>query len=105
MPFYKEQPGQHRDANHNELVEAIVAEFDRQEGDGPVIIQEAVQASDRLHVFVIWDRFRNVREEHRSAAILDAYQQHFGEETMLRVAIAMGLTQAEADAMGIAPRA
>lgn len=104
MPFFREKPGQDRDAKHGELVKALIKEFDREQGDGPVIIEEPVQASDLLHVYVIWDRFRDVREEHRSAAILDAYQQQFGEETMKRVSIAMGLTQAEADAMGIPPR-
>ncbi|MCK4658901.1 MAG: hypothetical protein KAV82_05205 [Phycisphaerae bacterium] len=106
MPFYnyEKQPRQNRDPKHAELVRLLVEEIRLGEaGKGPVIMHEQLQGSDRLHVYVIWDRWDSVRDEHRAAAILDAYKEHFGEEIMQRVSIALGLTQEEADAMGIAP--
>lgn len=101
MPFY-DDPNREHDQNHEEMVRLLVEEIGQgRAGTGPQIIQQQVQGSDRLHVYVIWDRWPGVLEEHRSAAILDAYREHFGESTMSRVSIAMGLTPAEAEAMGI----
>ena len=46
-------------------------------------------------------RPEGAEEEHRSAAILDAYEQAKGKDTMMKISIAMGVTQAEADRLGI----
>lgn len=102
MPFYTHKRTHARDPNHAELVSLLVKEITGgATNQGPTIIQEEVQGSDRLHVYVIWDEWGSVRDEHRASAILDAYKEAFDEETMQRVSIALGLTQEEADAMGI----
>jgi hypothetical protein len=103
MVFIARKPGSERHANHTQWVAQLTIECDQRTATdtGPIVIEEQVQGSDRLHVFAIWDEWREASEEHRSAAILDAYEQARGQEVAARVAVAMGLTKDEATAMGI----
>lgn len=102
MPYKSIGPRADVDANHAELVKELVEEMQLgDKGTGPVIVEQPVKT--RLHVYVLWHKWDGVREEHRSAAILDAYKEHFGEEKMRSVSIAMGLTGSEAKSLGIDP--
>lgn len=66
----------------------------------PEIIEEQSRIADRLHVYVIWSGWSGVRDDHRSAAILDAYERKLGREYALRIVVALGLTPEEANLMG-----
>ncbi len=103
MAFIRRAPGSKQHKNHDKWVAQLKLECDETTATetGPTIVEEQVQGSDRLHVFAIWDEWRDAPEEQRSAAILDAYEQARGKEVAALVAIAMGLTRDEADAMGI----
>jgi len=104
MSYIKRSPRRELDPSHDELVKSLVDEIAAgPTGTGPRIIEEAVHGSDRLHVYVDWDDWKNVKEEHRSAAILDAYRQApgLGDDAVRRVTIAMGLTSEESKALGI----
>ena len=106
MPYYDiDEPHRDLDPRHDELVKLLVAEMDKgAEGTGPTIIDQRVMNSDRRHVYVIWDDWKDVVEDHRSAAILDAYGEKHGKEQMLKVSIAMGLTSQESEALGISAK-
>lgn len=102
MPHYhKAEPKKERHHDHDELVRLLVVEMQSGTKSGPTIIDEEVPPSNHLHVYVIWKRWEGVKEEERGAIILDAYKKHFGDKTMLRISIAMGLTPAEDETMGI----
>ena len=108
MAYVKRQRQRNQDPNHEYLVGCLVKEFSKKmsqlalatESD-PVIIEEQMRNSDRLQVYVIWAAWSDVQEEHRSAAILDAYERHFRQVYASRIVIALGLTPPEAKKLGI----
>jgi hypothetical protein len=67
----------------------------------PVIIEEQLPRSNRLRVYVKWARWSGIREDHRTAAILDAYERNLGPEYAKRIVIALGLTPDEANELGV----
>lgn len=109
MPYTKRQPRRDLDPDHEQLVQALVQEFKQRSlvrdainyGQLPVIIEEQMRGSDRLRVYVIWPRWSTVREDHRSEAILDAYEREQGREVARRIVIALGLTPDEAKELGV----
>lgn len=113
MPYYSRKPKSQTDARHTVLVKALVGELKKGPTTGPgggvavqnapVIIEEAMSPGQSVHVYVIWDEWASVTEEHRSAAILDAYDEAKGKTAMMNISIAMGLTPTEADRLGIKP--
>ncbi len=102
MPYKTEGPRREVHPDHAQFVDTLVEEMRLgDKGNGPDILEQRVRNSDRLHVYVIWNKWADVREEQRSAAILDAYTRHFGDEKMRQMSIAMGLTPDEAKSLGI----
>ena len=102
MPYRTEKPRRDVHPDHAQFDDTLVEEMKLGEnGNGPDIIEQQVRNSNRTHVYVIWNGWAGVREEQRSAAILDAYTRHFGDERMRRVSIAMGLTPDEVQSLGI----
>ncbi len=87
------------DDSHPELVEELarVMREDKPEGppDEPEVQIEKIRFSDNLHVTVIWDKWKDVGLEERGRMILAAMGEAWGEQEMLRVTLAMGLTRAE----------
>lgn len=86
------------------LVRALTAELRRGATTGspsaPEIIEEE-QRGNNLHVTVLWDAWASVPHEDRGRAIMDAYQQ-IRPDDLLRISVAMGLTHAEAERLGVA---
>ncbi|MGI4789989.1 MAG: hypothetical protein ACRYFS_14205 [Janthinobacterium lividum] len=69
--------------------------------DAPMIIEEQMPYSDRIHVTVIWDRWAETAPEDRSRVILDAYERVRGSESILNLSAALGLTHADAKNLGV----
>jgi hypothetical protein len=88
---------------HAELVAELVRHL--QGGPGlpemPRIIEEDDALSKTTRVYVLWDEWGSVTERERSEIILEAYQQAFDQQTMLRITVAMGVTPAEAASLGL----
>lgn len=113
MPYYSRPARRHTDQRHVQLVNALVAELksgpttcpagEPDPAFDPIIIEEPVPPGPSVNVYVIWIEWGTVTEEHRSAAILDAYKDAKGQDAMLNISIAMGLTPTEADRLGIKP--
>lgn len=82
------------------LVTKLERELDGRSKTGPRIIEEE-QFGNRLHVTVIWDDWKALPPEERGRAIMDAYD-HVRHADVLRITIALGLTPAEAERLGIA---
>jgi len=87
------------------FVEDIARELreEKSEGspDAPLIIEEVVRNSRRIHVTVIWDRWAQVVPEERSRMILEAYEIVRGPGTFLTLTSALGLTHADAKKLGV----
>ena len=75
----------------------------RPDGDpaAPLIIEEKMRLSDRIHVTVIWDLWGEVAPEDRSRIILDAYERVRGASAILTLSAALGLTHANAKKVGV----
>jgi hypothetical protein len=68
--------------------------------DTPLIFEIPLELSDRKDILVVWDAFRDVPSEDRSAVILDAYK---GQN--LRIAQELGVSMEEALGQGLLPYA
>lgn len=94
-------------ARERELRKAIIDELNRPDGSGsppgaPVIyLEESDTPGDYTCWYAVWDRFEGVDDEDRSRILFDAIKEARGAKEGLRVAVAMGLTSAEARAMGL----
>src|SRR5258708_2372826 len=69
--------------------------------DAPYIIEEQFRHNNRLMVTVVWDKWSEIDKETRGHIILDAYKRVRGEEQMLLISIALGLTHREAAKIGV----
>jgi len=115
MPYVKRNIGREVAPNHEYLVESLTNElknepkpkslardvFHPQNEDAPDIIEEQSRKSNYLHVYVIWKDWSGIREDYRSAAILDAYERQLGKEYAGRILVALGLTPEEAKSLGV----
>ena len=92
-----------------ELVAEIVTEIRRPNRSSrpvgaPVIIQEESGGVPRYsHWYVIWDRFADIDTEARSRVIMDAVEERFGKNEVLRTSQVMGLTPEEPLAREVFP--
>ncbi len=68
--------------------------------NGPVIFEIPLTDSDMSDVLVVWDAWYSVRSEDRTRAIMEAYK-----DRDLKIAQALGVTQAEAEEQQILPYA
>lgn len=84
------------------LIDALTQEFrapspeDRQ----PYFQVQQQPPLDRVHVTVIWDRWKSLSHQERSEVILDAYEAWRGQGSAQSISVAMGLTTTEADRLG-----
>ena len=68
----------------------------------PVLIEAAGdRMSGSKHLYVIWDEWRPLDQRARSEIIMDAYEATHERQEALSITVAMGLTAAEAERMGI----
>ena len=86
-------------------VDAIAQELRLMRPDGdpdaPLIIEEQIRLTDRIHVTVIWDLWGKVAPEDRSRIILDAYERVRGASAILTLSAALGLTHADTKKLGV----
>lgn len=89
---------------HNGLVARLVAELQRNQPaggppDAPIIVED-VERSNFMHVTVLWDEWKDVDPEERGCVIMDAYERQRPED-VINITVALGLTHAEAERLGI----
>jgi hypothetical protein len=91
-----------RSARQDELVGRLVAEWRGEDAPVPApIIQEMTDTLDRtVHIYVVWDEWKDLRQGIRSEIIMDAFEIVRGPKKALEVSVAMGVTHAEAQKMG-----
>jgi len=75
-----------------DLVAALAEELELQRpggpADAPLIIEEEMLFTDRIHVTVIWDLWAKIAFEDRSRIILDAYERVRGASAILALSAA-----------------
>ena len=68
----------------------------------PVLIEEAGdRMSNSKQVYVIWDEWQPLDQRVRSEIIMDAYEATHGRQEVLSITVAMGLTAADAERIGL----
>jgi hypothetical protein len=93
-----------RSPKHDRLVKKLVQELTAPGTDlEPLILEERVPATQSRHVYVVWDAWRGIAEEERSAIIVEAYTRAEGEDAAAQVTIASGVTPEEARVLGLLP--
>ena len=70
----------------------------------PVILEDSGRPNQPVRLYVVWDDWRDLGGQERSEIIMDAYEARYGKDKVVNVSVAMGLTPAEADRMGISFR-
>src|SRR5436309_1015795 len=91
-----------RSPKHDAFVKRLVQEFTSSSSNvQPLILEEEIPATKSRHVRVIWDRWKELEDEERSAVITDAYAAAEGPDAARAVTIADGLTPQEAHALGL----
>lgn len=91
-------------AASDDLVGALVAELEEPSDVGqPIVLERHMELAHAIHVYVVWDRFAEVDEEQRVAAILRAYEQVMGKDFRNRITLATGATVPEAGDLELLP--
>jgi hypothetical protein len=87
------------DEQYQKLRARLVAEWSRKKGPRPLpdILEEKDARGRIVHVTVTWDAWADLDAQTRSEIIVDAFQEVKGEAAIVDLALAMGLTSAEAD--------
>jgi hypothetical protein len=103
MPVYRKM---HADMPEEQNLRAeLVDELrGKNAAGGPEIIIDCPNPFT-THLYVIWEKWKGLEQIVRSRIILDAYTETEGDKEATKVTIAMGLTQDEADRLGIRPAA
>ena len=85
------------DSRYQELKTRLVDEWSGRSGSEPA--PDILEEQDRgrvVHVTVTWDEWADVDAQTRSEIIVDAFQAVKGEQAIVDLALAMGLTSVEA---------
>ena len=88
-----------------QFVDRLYGEWKQPQDDrnAPLIIEEAPSAlADVNHLYVIWEVWAEMTPFERSKVILQACERHRGRDFASSITLALGLTPAEADRLGIA---
>ncbi len=67
----------------------------------PIILEETAGAGQPVHIYVVWDDWAGLGSIDRSEVVMDAYEEVHGKAHSANVTVAMGLTPAEAERLGI----
>lgn len=86
-----------------ELAEELAAELKSNRDFGQPVIYEHAFRTGKVRVTVLWDAWKDIPLQERSATILRAYEMAEGPESRDRIALASGLTVPEAHAAGMLP--
>jgi hypothetical protein len=83
--------------------ERLVAEWKNPDNTAtqPVILEKRGGTNQPVHVYVVWDDWAALSDVERSEVIMEAFEEHYGHAEAMNVTVAMGLTTAEADRLGI----
>ena len=103
MPRIKIGAEVRKGAVKNELAEKLAGELKSNREYGQPFIYEQEYRTGNLRVTVVWDEWNGRSLQERSATILRAYGLAEGATYRDRVALASGLTVAEAHAAGMLP--
>ncbi|MBC7805941.1 MAG: hypothetical protein H7145_07300 [Akkermansiaceae bacterium] len=76
------------------------------DGNAPILIEDLQPirfgtARQPLHLYVIWNEWVDLPQQERSEVIMDAYEATHDSADVVRVTLAMGLTENEARKMGL----
>lgn len=87
------------DARYQALKARLIAEWRGEGGAEPLpdILEEADARGRVVHLTVTWDEWADLDAQTRSEIIVDAFQAVRGEPAIVDLALAMGLTHAEAN--------
>lgn len=85
------------------LVDRLVDELRTNRESGQPFIYEQTFSNGKIRVLVIWDDWKNLPLEERTAIVLSAIEKADGKEYRARVALASGLTVPEGAAAGMLP--
>ena len=86
----------------SDLEELLVQELASPSEQGqPLVVEEPPEPAPVSRLVVIGDDWTELGQQDRSEIILRAYERVRGEQATLRITVAMGLTTAEAERMGI----
>ena len=85
------------------LLNRLVDEWQRPDPNAtqPIIIEESGGQNQPTHIYVVWDDWASLGSIERSEVIMEAYEEVRGRTGAINVTVAMGLTPAEADRLGI----
>jgi hypothetical protein len=90
---------------HSGLVEELRRVLRENKSSGPPgepqIVFEEIPHSNSLHVTVTWDKWKEIDPQERGRIILSAIAAEKGEDEMLRVTMALGLTPQEARRLNV----
>lgn len=85
-----------------ELHRRLAAEWANPTSAGePVIVSDVGGQNRPTRLYVIWSDWDAISQRERSEIVMSAYEHVAGTDAARRVTIAMGLTPAEANRMGI----
>jgi hypothetical protein len=87
------------DTRFNDLLQRLIVEWNSPGspvGTAPDILEEKDHRGRLVNVLVTWDDWADLDAQTRSEMIVDALQAVRGKEAVLELALAMGLTKAEA---------
>src|SRR5262249_49233519 len=85
------------------LVEKLVDELNNNHESGQPFIYEQEYSTGKIRALVMWDEWKELPLEERTATILAAYEQAEGKDYRTKIALASGLTIPEAAAAGMLP--
>jgi hypothetical protein len=88
---------------HAELAERLAEELASGNSVQPAFIEEEFEATGLRNIHVIWDRWASIPYDERTEVILQAYEKHEGSKNTDSIAVAVGMTGAEAIEAGLIP--
>lgn len=85
------------------LFDRLVNEWRRPDpaAQQPVILEGGGGPGEPVHIYVVWDDWAGLGSIERSEVVMDAFEEVHGKAQSANVTVAMGLTPAEADRLGI----
>jgi len=91
-------------ANRGELLAGLISELREPKAIGqPIVLEDHTPETNSVRVQVVWDRWDECPRDARSGIVLEAYENICGREFRRQITLALGVTVAEATAMGLLP--
>ena len=84
-----------------DLEERLAKELASPSAEGQPLVFEEPEPAPITRIFVVWNDWARLGQQDRSEIILRAFERVHGADATLKVSVAMGLTDVEAERMGI----